>query len=118
MPPTSPPFSNLPHFEDGLRYVNGMVMDEEQYGIEGWHIVGYYIAEDGTKVPYWKALLPWEPDQDVIRGKPDYGLRGYARLLMKRKADKKVAWETRQEEEDAFREYVDALLDAKAGGRP
>lgn len=102
--PTSPPFQSLRDDGGGFRWVGSTVMDREQYELEGWHIDGFYVQEDGRREPYWKATLS--------------GLRAYSRLSRDRRAEKKAAWQTREEAEQEFRDYVDALADARPGGRP
>lgn len=93
---STPRFSDLPEVAGiaGMRWVGGQMMDEEQYTIERW------TQEHG----YWFA--------DVE------GMRRYSELRRERRLGKRADWQERQETDASFREYADALEDAKPGGRP
>lgn len=83
-----------------LKVVDGQPMDREQYDVEDWRFEGSYSVSGSTsRVPIWRAPLG--------------GLRRYAALRRDRKAEAREAYRDRVAEEDSFREYVDALDDAK-----
>ncbi len=81
------------------RLVAGTWMDREQYDAEGWHVVGQHPSEHGEVILDWKAELG--------------GLQRYGRLIHQRDVDRKRAWQTRNEADDEFAAYIEALEDAK-----
>lgn len=86
-----------------LRQVAGAWIDREEYDVCGWHVDREYRTDDGKPARYWKATLD--------------GLLRYGALVTTRKAQSKAAAITRGERDDEFTRYVEALDDAKPGGR-
>lgn len=94
------PWSDLEPKGSDLKVVDGQPMDREQYDIEGWRLEHTYTPKGtGRVVPVWRATLE--------------GLKRYTELRRTRREERKDAWLAREEEEDSFREYVNALDDAK-----
>lgn len=85
------------------RLVDGTWMDQEQYDVEGWHVVGEYDREDGTKTLYWKATLD--------------GLQRYSQIKAKRRQDRHETWKARQEADDQWSSEIQQMIDdQKPGG--
>lgn len=102
----SPQFETLPNMPgEGpeLRMVGGQWMDREQYRAECWHIAGEYVNDNGPQF-LWRATLA--------------GLHAYAQLRREQKSQRHELWLARDQADQEFRDYVDALLDAKPAGRP
>lgn len=94
---TRPDFQSLEAMpgRPDIRLVNGAWMDREQYELEGW----FQTTIPGDKQPYWVARLD--------------GLRRYGHLLRERTQQRRLSWQARNAEDESFRQYVDALDDAK-----
>lgn len=104
-----------------LKFVDGMLMDREQYYTEGWRLEGYYTVshphqpgcdQASRTIPIWRASLPTAPSRDEAEP-PTRGLRGYAALQQQRRQDRRTSYLAREAEDQSFREYVDSLMDAK-----
>lgn len=96
---TTPSFASLPEAAPGWRWVGSRIMDEEQYRIEGWkrqtrEVVEFDEAGHASKsfVTYWTGTLD--------------GYRAYSRLRAGRKATRKRRWQEREEEEQAYTDWV------------
>jgi hypothetical protein len=88
----------LPGFPE-YRQVDGTWMGREQYDAEGWHVHRDFTRPDGTTGWYWKA------DLDAIYR--------YSELRLQRRDDRRRQWQERDEADDEYRRYIDALEDAK-----
>ena len=112
-----PDFRTLPDIGSGYRAVGGVPMDEEQYRIEGWHRAGPKGQDSFYVVPHPHRPGCLQPSRRIEYWQPTLeGLRAYSRLLTERWEARIAAKKAREEHEDSFREYVNALDDAKPGG--
>lgn len=98
---TRPDFNTLPMLpgHPHLRLVAGSWIDREEYDVCQWHVVRTYETDDGGTGAYWKATLD--------------GLRRYGALKAQRKAERREQWADREAEDEAYRQYIDSLHDAK-----
>lgn len=80
-------FQELPDVGNGYRLMGSTVIDEEQFRVEGWHLVA----------GQWTARLE--------------GLHRYAQLRRQRKAERKAAWQTRQESDEEWSSHVSSLIE-------
>ncbi len=84
------PFHKLPEIAAGLRLVGTSVMDQEQYDVEMWH------EERGD----------WRPTVE--------GMRRYVQLRASRKDQRKVAWQSRTEADDAWDAEIHRTIEEKS----
>lgn len=96
---THPAFDSLtPMPEDkSRRYVNGSWMEREEYDVCDWQLLKTYTTDSGNKGSYWAAPLA--------------GLLRYSELRRQRRAEKKQAWQARQEADDSWSSHVESLIE-------
>ena len=102
----TPAWDSLPQMpgHPELRQVDGTWMDRAQFDAEGWRVVREYTRDDGTTGHYWKASLE--------------GIQRYAAVRRERKEARIASAQARDEHDAEFTAYINALDDAKPGGRP
>jgi hypothetical protein len=83
-----PKFTDLPEIGNGFRMAGSTMLDEETFLVEEWHL--YRNTE-------WRPTIA--------------GIHRMAELKEKRRNERKVAWQARQESEEEFGQYVNGLLD-------
>ncbi len=85
--PHFPSFKSFPELGAGLRMVGTSLMDQEQYDIEEWHDV------NGDFRPSIQ------------------GVHRYAQLRASRKDQRKVAWQSRTEADDAWSDEINRTIE-------
>lgn len=96
---STPTFDSLPKSTDArFRWAGSRLVDEEQYRLEGWQRSSDMFPDrNGAPCHYWRI--------DVE------GCRDYSRLKDQRKADRKEAWQARQEADDQWSDYIAGLVE-------
>jgi hypothetical protein len=83
--------------DDRFRWVGSRLVDEEQYRIEGWQRGPEFTDKYGGTAHYWRPSIE--------------GCEAYFRLREGRKAERKAAWQSRQESDDEWSDHVASLVD-------
>ena len=102
---TTPPFDSLPALLGSpCRWVGSQVMDEEQYRLERWECSTRKAWDFSGPTPKSVTATYWRAS---IVGMGEYGdLRGL------RRADRKAAWQARQEADDEWSRHVAQMVEA------
>ncbi len=85
--PHFPEWRSLPEIAPGLRMVGTSLMDQEQFDVEEWHDV------NGDFRPSIQ------------------GIHRYAQLRASRKDQRKVAWQSRTEADDAWSDEINRTIE-------
>ena len=102
-----PRFTDLPKATEDLRWVGGMLMDNEQYDIERWSRIETYTVEH----PHRPGCLQESRTIEVWEAGSVGDLQHYGHIKTERRERKRAAWRTRMEAEEEFRREVDQAID-------
>lgn len=108
---TQPPFDSLPQVPDqpAYRYVNGRVMEREEYEVCEWHITGSYEVQHPHRPG---CLLPKVTLHNWAGTIEGFGR--WSQLLQERKQAKRDNWRGRQESDNEWSSHVQSLIEREA----